>query len=317
MRVLIAEDDSVSRHILTANLESWGHEVVVTHDGIQALAALRRDDAPLLAILDWMMPGLDGLEVCRRLRNEQSEIPIYIILLTSQNRREHLLEGLEAGADDYVTKPFDRRELQMRVRAGARVVSLQNSLRQRVQDLEAAIAERKLAEEALRNMSLTDHMTGLYNHRGFFNLAEHHARISRRSRNKSLLIYADMDGLKEINDTIGHQAGSQAITAVAEILRRTFRECDIVARLGGDEFAILVPNVPMRESRKMIKRLLRNLQDYNEEGVAPFRLSLSIGTVEIDHQDASGIEDQMAKADAAMYQDKRLKRALLVSSSIQ
>lgn len=312
MKVLIAEDDRISSRLLAANLKSWGHEVVITHDGLEALAALQRDDAPLLAILDWMMPGLDGVEVCRRLRSEQREAPIYIILLTSLTRMKHLLEGLEAGADDYLTKPFDRRELQMRVRAGARMVGLQNTLRQRVRDLEAAVAERQRAEEALRNLSLTDHMTGLYNHRGFYNLAEHHARISRRSRNKSLLIYADMDGLKEINDTIGHQAGSQAITAVADVLRQTFRECDIVARLGGDEFAILVPNVTIHESQKLIKRLRKNLQDYNEEGISPFRLSLSIGAVEIDHRTVLGIEDQMAKADAAMYEDKRLKRAQLV-----
>ena len=309
MKILIAEDDPVSCRILTSNLKAWGHESVVTKNGDDALATLQQEDAPLLAILDWMMPGLTGVEICRRLRTERSEVPIYIILLTSLNCKENLLEGLEAGADDYLTKPFDRHELRMRVQAGARIVTLQENLRQRVRELEEAIVERQAAEESLRNLSLTDHMTGLYNHRGFHNLAEHHARISRRSQTKSLLIYADMDGLKKINDTMGHHAGSQAITAVAEVLHNTFRDCDIVARLGGDEFAILAPNVPINGSRKIIERLRNNLTAYNEAGHYPFQLSLSIGAVEIDHTYEFGIEDQMARADAEMYRDKRERRA--------
>jgi diguanylate cyclase (GGDEF)-like protein len=307
MKILIAEDDPVSRRILTANLKSWGHEVVITQNGAEALAALEQENAPLLAILDWMMPGLDGPEVCRRLRSTNGGSPIYIILLTSLNRKEDLIEGLEAGADDYLTKPFDRNELRMRVQAGARVVELQSSLRQRVRELEEAIVERKLAEQALRNLSLTDDMTGLYNHRGFFNLAQHEAKMIRRSKHKSLLIYADMDGLKEINDNYGHKTGSEAITAVADVLRHTFRDCDIIARLGGDEFAILAPNVPVRESGKLIERLRSNLQAYNDAGHHEFQLSLSIGAVEIDHKFDLGIEQEMAKADAAMYRDKRGK----------
>src|ERR1700752_68346 len=311
MKILIAEDDPVSCRVLTANLKGWGHEIVVTNNGIDALEALQQDDAPLLAILDWMMPDLTGVEICRQLRAENDKAPIYIILLTALNSKESLLEGLEAGADDYITKPFDRHELRMRVQAGARIVSLQNNLRQRVLELEEAIVERQMAEETLRSMSLTDHMTGLHNHRGFYNLAEHHAKMTRRSRTKSLLIYADMDGLKQINDTMGHQAGSQAITAVGEVLRNTFRECDIVARLGGDEFAVLAPDVATPESRKLIERLRNNLKAYNDAGYLPFELSLSIGAVEIDHTYEFGIEDQMAKADAEMYRDKRHRKAQL------
>jgi diguanylate cyclase (GGDEF)-like protein len=307
MKILIAEDDPVSCRILAANLKSWGHEVVITQNGNEALAALQQKDAPLLAILDWMMPGLHGPEVCRRLRSANGGSPIYIILLTSLSRKEDLIGGLEAGADDYLTKPFDRNELRMRVQAGARVVALQNSLRQRVCELEEAIVERKLAEEALRNLSLTDEMTGLYNHRGFFNIAEHQAKMTRRSKQKSLLIYADMDGLKGINDTYGHKAGSRAIVAVADVLRCTFRDCDIIARLGGDEFAILAPNVPVHESGKLIKRLRSNLQAYNDEDHHEFQLSLSIGAVEIDHKFDLGIEEEMVKADVAMYKDKREK----------
>src|ERR1044072_9588295 len=150
MKILIAEDDPVSSRVLTPTRKGWGHESVVTKTGDDALAVLQQEDAPLLAILDWMMPGLTGVEICRRLRTETHEAPIYIILLTALNCKENLLEGLEAGADDYLTKPFDRHELRMRVQAGARIVSLQENLRQRVRGLEEA-------HHAVRNLSLKDH----------------------------------------------------------------------------------------------------------------------------------------------------------------
>lgn len=143
MKVLIAEDDMVSRRLLKATLTKWGYEVIVTCDGLEALAALQGIDAPSLAILDWMMPGLDGIEVCRRVRRTQSHTPPYFIVLTAKGRREDIIVGLEAGANDYVTKPFDREELHARVRVGVRIVELQHSLADRVHALEEALARVK------------------------------------------------------------------------------------------------------------------------------------------------------------------------------
>jgi len=310
MRILVAEDDPISCRILTANLRKWGHEVVVTHNGHDAWQALHTQDAPSLAILDRVMPDVDGIEICRQLRQEQTDASVHVILLTSLNRREDLLEGLEAGADDYLTKPLDAHELRVRLQAAGRILELQESLRQRVSELEEAIAERKLAEEALRNLSLTDQLTGLYNYRGFLNLAEHHAKTTRRSKNSSLLIYADMDGLKEINDTLGHRAGSAAIAAVAEILRRSFRESDIIARLGGDEFAVLASDVQKPETAKvLLERLRRNVRSYNEENNHEYTIALSIGAVEITPEQELSIEDHMARADELMYEEKRRRKS--------
>jgi phosphoserine phosphatase RsbU/P len=143
VKVLIAEDDIISRRLLGAALAKWGYEVVVTGDGLQALAAIQGMDAPPLAILDWMMPGLDGIEVCRRARNMHSPTPPYLILLTAKGRREDVITGLQAGASDYVTKPFDREELRARVQVGMRIVELQHSLADRVHALEEAIARVK------------------------------------------------------------------------------------------------------------------------------------------------------------------------------
>ncbi len=150
MRILIAEDDSFSRSALRASLIKWGHEVVVTSNGVEAWEALQREDAPPLAILDWVMPGMDGIEVCRMVRQRTTPIPTYIILLTAKSGQENIIGGLEAGADDYVTKPVNRDELRVRVQAGVRIVELQRALSERVQELEDALARvRQLSDKII------------------------------------------------------------------------------------------------------------------------------------------------------------------------
>lgn len=310
MRILIAEDDPVSSRVLATTLTKWGHEVVATADGLEAWAALQNDDAPQLAILDWMMPGIEGPEVCRLIRQDVKTASTYIILLTALARKEEMVAGLESGADDYLSKPFDRHELRVRLQAGARIVDLQRTLAQRVQDLEAAIVEREVAEKALRNLSLTDDLTGLYNHRGFFNLAEHHLKTARRAGQSSLLLYADLNGLKEINDTFGHSEGSLAIAKTADVLRRTFRNSDIVSRLGGDEFAILAQNVPANEIECIVGRLKENLRLTHDLTSHAYQLSLSVGTVWIPYDSALSIKQLLSDADKAMYVQKRGQKVL-------
>jgi len=135
-RILVAEDDPVSRTLISSRLQKWGYNVVVTHDGAEAMAVLRGRDAPSVAILDWSMPGMDGLEICRRLREVEKRI--YIILLTAHGSKEDMIEGLRAGADDYLVKPFHAEELQARILVGLRVMTLQGTLADRVHALEVA-----------------------------------------------------------------------------------------------------------------------------------------------------------------------------------
>jgi sigma-B regulation protein RsbU (phosphoserine phosphatase) len=149
VRILIAEDDAVSRRVLEATLVKWGYEVIVTTDGQQALDALKQPDAPSLAVLDWMMPGLDGSEVCRRAREAVGDRLLYILLLTAKGSKEDLVEGLTAGADDYVVKPFDRAELQARLNVGERILRLQAELAKRVQELELALSKVNLLQGLL------------------------------------------------------------------------------------------------------------------------------------------------------------------------
>lgn len=149
MKILIAEDDRVSRRLLEARLQKDGHEVVLAEDGAQAWAALEKDPAIPLAILDWMMPGLNGPEICQRLRQHQTDQPTYLILLTSRDTREDIVTGLQAGANDYVTKPFDFDELRARVQVGERVVHLQKALAERVKQLEEALVNVKMLQGLL------------------------------------------------------------------------------------------------------------------------------------------------------------------------
>lgn len=149
MKILIAEDDEVSRRLLAKSLAGWGHEVVITENGTEAWSILQREDAPRLAILDWMMPEMDGTEVCRRVRQNVSATPAYLILLTAKSRKTDIVEGLAAGANDYITKPFDGEELLARVGVGITVLELQQSLAERVVDLEEALAQVRLLQGIL------------------------------------------------------------------------------------------------------------------------------------------------------------------------
>jgi phosphoserine phosphatase RsbU/P len=143
MRILVAEDETVSRHILEASLRQWGYDVIAVEDGTRAWEVLEGEGAPQVAILDWLMPGMDGIEICREIRKGPDTRPVYVILLTARSGREDKIHGLQSGADDYITKPFDREELRARVQVGRRVLELQRALAQRVRELEEALSRVK------------------------------------------------------------------------------------------------------------------------------------------------------------------------------
>lgn len=300
MKILIAEDETVSRRVLRATLESWGHEVVEACDGAAAWQILQSADAPKLAILDLTMPEMDGIAVCHHVRQTQDATPVYIILLTARSSKPDIVIGLDAGADDYVTKPFDADELHARVKVGIRIVDLQRSLAQRVAELEQA-------QETLRNLSLTDDLTGLYNRRGFFALADQHLKTARRANKQASLIYLDMDALKAINDRHGHKEGSNALQEIAHVLRSTFRSSDIIARIGGDEFVVLEIYASGNEAQMSVARLQDNLRRRNGESARDYKLSLSIGVAAVDEDDSLTIEALVARGDVLMYEDKRNK----------
>ncbi len=286
----------------------WGHEVVVAQDGVEALALFQLKDAPPLAILDWMMPGLDGIEVCRKVRQIPTSTPTYIILLTAKGGKDDIVTGLNAGADDYLTKPFERNELRARIEVGARVVNLQQKLADNVEELNKTIVELRQAETEIRNLSMRDELTNLYNRRGFLALFEQHRNLARRAGKSFALIYGDMDGLKQINDTYGHHEGSEALRQLAEIFKKSFRESDIITRIGGDEFTILVTDATACNIAIPLARLQENLSNYNAQKRQPYQLSISLGSVCVNPDNDSTIEELLIEADEVMYENKKQKK---------
>src|SRR5712691_4085776 len=199
MRVLIADDSIVSRHLLDATLRKWGYQVVVACDGNEAWAVLQSEDAPEIAILDWVMPGLTGPEVCRKVRAnaKEKDIYTYILLLTSKSQREDLIEGMESGADDYLIKPFDQHELKVRLRAGIRIIELQREL--------------VTAREELREQATKDFLTRIWNRSSILDVIERELARGARDDRPVGVVLADLDHFKSVNDTYGHFAGDAVL----------------------------------------------------------------------------------------------------------
>ncbi len=228
MKILVADDDRFSRLVLCRTLRSWGYEVEEAEDGRAAVQALSRDDGPQLGIIDWMMPELDGPEVCRRVREANAEPYRYLMLLTSRSRREDLVQGLNSGADEYLSKPFDPLELQARLRIGRRLLELQSQLIE--------------ARDALHRQATRDGLTGLLNRTAIIDgLEEELARSARRKTGLGVLV-VDLDHFKRINDTWGHLAGDAVLRESAARMAEVVRAYDRVGRYGGEEFLVVLPD---------------------------------------------------------------------------
>src|ERR1700694_2306180 len=197
MKILAAEDNPVFQSMLRSMLTKWGYEVILAADGTQAWSALQEDCPPRLAILDWMMPGLDGVEVCRRLRAANREPYIYVLLLTARTDSQDLVEGLDAGADDYLTKPFNATELRARLRAGRRIVELQEDL--------------LMAREALRQQATHDGLTGLLNRHAMMEVLQTKLARSQRGSQPLSILMVDLDHFKRVNDEFGHLDGDAVL----------------------------------------------------------------------------------------------------------
>jgi two-component system cell cycle response regulator len=295
VKILIADDSIVSRHLLEATLRKWGYEVFVACDGVEALEVLQRADAPSLAILDWMMPGMTGPEVCRRIRQRGREPYAYILLLTSKSQKEDLIEGMESGADDYVTKPFDQHELQVRLRAGTRLV-----------DLQAALLA---AREALREQATHDSLTQLWNRSSIIeSLNRELARAAREECSLGVVI-VDLDHFKLVNDNYGHLAGDAVLCEAARRMQNAVRQYDTIGRYGGEEFLILLPGCDEQTSFSQAERLRKSLSqmEMSLNGSA-VRISASFGVTTALPGRIWSPETLIRKADEALYLAKKLGR---------
>jgi diguanylate cyclase (GGDEF)-like protein len=301
MRAVIADDDSVTTAILSRALQRWGFEVTCAHDGASAWELLTSGPAPDLAVVDWMMPGIDGIEICRRIRNEPTLAAMYVLLLTGRDSRADLVVGLDAGADDYMVKPIDTEELRARVQVGIRVANLQGRLAEQVSELQAA-------RDHLARLVSTDVLTDLYTRRWWFELAGTEFSRCRRYDRRFSLMVIDLDFFKRVNDTFGHDAGDKVLRCFADMLRAECRQSDIIGRLGGEEFALLAPETSLASAQHIagrIREACRNLVVAAPAG--DVRCSCSIGISEVAPQD-DDIEEVLRRADAALYEAKRSGR---------
>lgn len=291
MKILVADDDLVTRRMLQAYLEKWGYEVVAVSDGQQAWQILQQANAPRLAILDWMMPELDGTSVCREVRRVNLQPYIYLILLTARGYQEDVIAGLDAGADEYLTKPFDPYELQARLRAGARIVELQDSLIQ--------------AREALREQAMHDPLTQLFNRRATMDVLL--AELSRGSREQKPLtvMMVDIDHFKLVNDRFGHPAGDGVLCEVSWRLRTSSRTYDTVGRIGGEEFLVVLPDHSAAQGLAQAERLRKAVcaQPITLKDLS-ISITVSVGVATLRHPKQDEMEALLALADQALYRAK-------------
>jgi len=303
MKVLIADDDDVLRHILEASLTKWGYESVIARNGLEAWRILQEDDAPKLAILDWVMPGMDGPTVCREIRKLEDRPYIYVLLLTSKHRKEDVIAGLEAGADDYVSKPFDPHELKVRLRAGRRILDLQSEL--------------LAARESLRYQATHDGLTGLMNRSATLEALGNELERAARQGTPICLMLADFDHFKGINDTYGHSAGDAVLCEAARRMRTSVRTYDHVGRYGGEEFLFILPGCDTEDARNQAERLKTSItaQPIELPSLA-ISFSISIGTVVKYNPVLEDLEALVQAADAALYEAKlRGRNRVVVSES--
>ena len=298
MRILIAEDDFTSRTILVGVLKKEGHEVMATVNGAEAWDVLRQPDAPALIILDWMMPEMDGLEVVRRVRAMQTDRPPYLIMLTSKGEKADIIAGLDAGANDYLSKPFDPGELHARIAVGRRMVEMQDAL----------IESRKI----LAHQATHDPLTGMLNRRAILDRLR--KELARAGRHGDVLAVGmfDIDHFKQVNDMYGHQTGDDVLCGLTQILNESIREYDSVGRMGGEEFLVITPMKPGTNWISAFDRLCAKIAESNittRSGVLSITVCIGVACAAAE----TTVDEILETADTAMYQAKNEGRNRVVS----
>ncbi len=303
MKVLIAEDEALSRRLLESALKALGHDCISGRDGAHAWELFREHGADVI-ISDWMMPGLSGDELCRRVREEQRGTYTYFILLTALDDKTHVLTGMEAGADDYLTKPLDRSELQMRLIAATRITALH-------QRLEEQQAELERLNAGLYEDARTDPLTGAGNRlRLEEDLEAVSARVQRYDQSYAVAL-CDVDNFKAYNDTCGHLAGDQALREITDVLAASIRGGDAVYRYGGEELLVLLAGQGEEMAAVAGERLRHAVEDLAipHPGIDERKfVTISAGIATLHPSDVHDLTGFLERADAALYRAKAAGR---------
>jgi two-component system cell cycle response regulator len=290
-KIVIAEDDPISRRLLEVFLTRWGYQVAVATSGTEALELLERADAPRLAVLDWMMPGLEGVQVCRKIREHKDRPYAYILLLSARTQKQDLLLGLESGADDYLTKPFDAQELRARLRVGERILQLQDGL------MEAG------AELLFR--ATHDSLTGIANRDVILDALRRESSRQLRDGGSFGIVLLDVDHFKSVNDTYGHLCGDVVLQEVVRRVNSTVRAYDTVGRYGGEEFLIVAPS----SSGEGVLRLSERIRLAIEEkpiatDAGEISVTVSLGLAVSSESAYLDSKMMLGTADEALYRAK-------------
>jgi two-component system cell cycle response regulator len=294
-QILIADDDPSFLSVLEDIIRSWGYEVLSARNGMDAWQILLREDAPRIMILDWMMPGMDGLEICQRVRAKGEDSYAYIILITVQDELDKLVQGFSAGADDYLTKPFIPIELKSRLLAGKRILDLQSQLIS--------------THEMLRLQAIRDPLTALLNRDGILQALSGELSRATREAGSVAVIMLDIDHFKDLNDMHGHLVGDFVLIEVAQSIEDATRTYDAVGRYGGDEFLIVLPGCDIESALFIAERIrgkLAHLQDScSDECLSP---TASMGVAATSTGFYLDAYDLIWAADAALLQAKHRGR---------
>ena len=296
MKILLADDEPIARTMLEHWLSGWGYTVVPVKDGEAALEALKSDPEIRLAVVDWVMPKVDGLGVCRAIRNGPNEPYIYVLLLTARDNKSDIVEGLDAGADDYLVKPCNPLELRVRLRAGKRVVELQEQL--------------VSARESLRYEAMHDALTTLLNRRAVLEQLDKELLRSARRGAPVAVLMGDLDHFKQVNDTYGHAAGDAVLRETARRMKACVRAYDSIGRLGGEEFLTVLPECSSAIAYTVAERIgnvLAQTPIITPAGHIP--VTTSVGVASTDQHVGATAEQLVRAADVALYRAKHLGRA--------
>jgi two-component system, cell cycle response regulator len=303
MKILLAEDSTVYQHLIGGYLKEWGFNFELARDGTQAWKMLREPNAPMLALLDWVLPGIDGIEVCRNVRERgATERYVYTILLTGKTDKNDLVHAMEAGADDYLVKPFDPPELRARLLAGKRILDLHDKLAS--------------AQESLRFAAMHDFLTRLWNRAEIVSFLERELVRAKREKKPVAIVLLDVDHFKSVNDSLGHRTGDLVLKELAQRLRSQLRGYDGVGRYGGEEFLLVLPGCDLGGA------LARTAEIQRSVAAAPFATALvkvsitvSMG-VTIAHCGAADSAALLHDSDLALYRAKNSGRNRVEHSSV-
>jgi two-component system, cell cycle response regulator len=298
VKILLVEDSAVERQQIGGYLKDWNLDFVTIENGADAWSCLQSADAPSLVLLDWLLPGIDGIELCRRIRTLGANgTYIYTVMLTAKDKKQDLLTAMAAGADDYVAKPVDPSELRARLLVGKRIIELHQSL---------------------RFAATHDFLTKLLNRAEILASLKRELSRGKRENKPVALIIADLDHFKQINDSLGHAAGDCVLKEVAERLQSDLRTYDLVGRYGGEEFLIVLPNCSLSPAGRRADEIRCLVcKDAIVTTFAPVPVTISMGVTACDGSQDLTIEGLLQQADEALYSAKKNGRNCVQTSLLQ